>query len=255
MKIPANISVILLASGLLVAGSCKKVVTPPSAIKHEEWIASLNDSIANYKKDIDSITNRMEDLRLTQAAELENFRFVKNSREVAGYYILKSWSARYPLSSTGLIARLNNRHDIEISAVLSSGKFTHINLSAGGDSYMTPSLRHDQALNYIANGINTVCFSGPAADSIGQFISRHVSQPITVKFIENSTSGSYTLPDAEKQMINSTWSVYDSQRELVRLEKELSYCSAKVNACRKVLLAKDTVKNSVKERGKKTPVD
>lgn len=229
--------------GIAVMGvvGCAKVKRPQAADEHDAWQESLNDSIAKYQNIVDSINILLPQIHSEIETSLSDFQYVNNPKMVEGYYIVSSWASKYPLTSTGLLARITESETIEISACLSKGRFTHISLSSGGDQYTSPPVSHDQAFNYATSSFDRVCFSGGVADSIADFITSHENQKINVTFIENSATGNFSLPEGEKQMVASTWNLYTKQRMVKELQKNISLYSAKIDACRKILVANDSI--------------
>lgn len=238
-----NKSLILPAlTALLVFGaSCARLKKPESADRHEEWILSLNDSVAYYKSQADSATLQLENLRQKIGEMMPAFEHVSNPREVEGYYIYRGWASHFPLTKTEVVARISEAEGFELLAALQGGVFNQIQVSSQGMSVTSAVVPHDQALNYRAGNINTVCFTGAQADSIGAFIAGNESARIEVRFIGGSGNHSMTLPEDAKKMIASTWRLCDSQMETHRLEKLLPLLSRKVDLCRRMLHAKDSV--------------
>lgn len=220
---------------------CKKLVKPESAKEREEWRASLTDSITVYQAKIDSIQMALAEIHSKIGNTLNNFTYISNPREVSGYYILDGWQNRYPLKQTGIVARINEDEALEVIAALSKGSFTHVSLSSEGQEYTSRPVPHDQAFNYKTADLNTVCFTGGSADSIAMFISNHRENPIKLTFIENNTTGNFTIPQDEKNMISSTWNLYSTQREAKEIEKSISLYSARINACRKIIETTDSI--------------
>ena len=227
---------------LSLASGCKKSGKTQAALAREEWITSLNDSIAEYQATIDSCTSGLERLHASLEEELKDFTLVSNPREVAGYYILDGWQSKYPLQKTGIVARISEDEGLEVVAVLSKGVFNHLKLECENETYISPVVPHDQALNYKTSEWNSVCFTGSAADSIAMFIANHSNGKINLSFIENKTSGAFVVPQDEKAMITSTWNLYKKRREVKELEKTMSLYSGKINACRRILETNDTIK-------------
>ena len=216
---------------------------PAAAEQREKWLLSLNDSISKYQKDIELVGDSLDAARESVGRLVGAFDYVNNPREVEGYYILNGWKAKYPLSSTSMVARINESEGFELIAALSGGFFNEIAVSAGGSTVSSDIVPHDQALNYRVGNFNTVCFSGGKADSIGEFISSHEAETITLAFLNGKRTGSLSLPSADKDMIARTWQLYAQQKELHRLEKELPRLSGKIAACRRMLESADSTKS------------
>ena len=235
MKCNKLSSLFLLAMTLASICSCKKVVKPESAEKREAWLETLNDSINIYQHKMDSLTDVLKEDNERLGEMLAKFEHVNNSREVTGYYILKSWKSRYPLTSTGIVARLNEDEKLEVIAALSGGSFTGIRLESGGNVFSSERVPHDQAFNYKSGSLNTVCFSGNQADSIAQFIARNCNNDIKLTFLENNATGNIKSPGDEKNMISETWNLYNTRKESKENEKLISLYAGKIAGCNKVL--------------------
>lgn len=232
---------IAVASSLLSVSSCVGIRKPEAAEKHEQWVESLNDSIARYKAQADSASEQLNLLRSRIEEMLPNFDHISNAREVEGYYIYKGWSSRYPLTSTELVARISEGEGLELIAALSGGVFDRITVSSGGNSVSSAVVPHDQALNYRAGNINTVCFSGAQADSVAAFIA-DAPGAVSVSFNGGAKNHGLNLSPAAKEMIAATWRLYAAQRESHRLEKTLPLLSRKVDLCRRMLHENDSTK-------------
>lgn len=227
-----NIIYALLATLLLCGACARRVEKSSKAEEREQWIASLEDSVATLQKEASESEMRLDEATASVSEMLKDFEYVNNSREVEGYTILKGWSSRYPLASTGLVARITESEGLELVAALSGGSFTRIEVSSGGESVSSATVPHDQALNYRALGLNTVAFFGQQADSVAAFISSHASSKIELIFLENGVSGKITLPEANVSMISRTWELYRDRREVERLEKTLPLIQSKIRAIR-----------------------
>ncbi|MDE5551614.1 MAG: hypothetical protein K2I91_00285, partial [Muribaculaceae bacterium] len=104
------------------------------------------------------------------------------------------------------------------------------------NEYTPPVVPPDQALNYTANGLTTVSFSGATADSISIVISGDGGEKI-VQYLNPGVTNTYKLSPDVRQLFDSTRSLYDTQRKLHRLERSIS-----VNA-RKIEILKLTLQN------------
>lgn len=220
--------------------ACKKLTTPPAAAERLKWIESLHDSIKIYQKDLEEIETKLTDARNQVGIMVEHFDYVNDPRQVEGYYIFTGWKNRYPLQKTGLVARVTEDERFELIATLTGAYFNEIGVSAAGETVATDVVPHDQALNYRAENLNTVCFTGAKADSVGQFISTHSMDEINVIYLNGNKTGTLTLPSDEKQMVARTWELYAAQRKIHNYEKELRLFSGRIAACRKIIHTVDS---------------
>lgn len=217
---------------LLAATGCAPKEKSDKAVEREQWLASLNDSIATYKKQIDSTQQRLDALNEESARLLERFDYIENPREVEGYYLLKGWQGRHPANATWLYARISKSEGLELLASLKGGVFTSVAALSGGESAETAAVAPDQALNFRHKGYNTVCFYGAEADSVAAFIAAHEGDDVTIEYLNPGRSGSLKLSADQRAMIAETWRLYDTRRQIRRLEKEMPMLSRRIDACR-----------------------
>lgn len=227
---------------ILLAGSSCSVKKTKSEEEREQWLYSLNDSIAAYKADIESATSALSASQTEVGEMIANFQHISNPREVEGYYIYNGWKNRYPLQQTGVVARITEDERFELIAVLKGSHFNHISISGAEGTATTDVVPHDQALNYRAGNLNTVCFYGNAADSVGMYISDNMPDILTVTFSDGSKSTSFKLPADEKEMIAATYQLYAAQKESHRLERTIPMLSRRIDSCRRMLEQLDSVK-------------
>lgn len=223
--------------------SCNRVKKTAAEEEREKWLYSLNDSIAEYQARIKSATEELTTLQTEIGSMIVNFDHISNPRLVEGYYIYKGWDSGYPLKQTGIVARITEDEGFELIATLSGANFNQVSVSAGGETVSTDIVPHDQALNYRAGKLNTVCFYGERADSVGEFITDHMPEQITITFLNGNKTGSYTIPANQKEMIAATWQLFFSQRSSHHLEKEIPMLSKRIDVCRRMLDANDSPKN------------
>lgn len=219
---------------LILAGGCVKHKTN-SGEAMEAWTKSLDDSIRNVQLEIDSAQNNLDILHHQVGEWLRDFTYVNHQREVEGYTIFNGWQNRYPLTSTGLVARITESEGLELIAALKGGEFDRISVTAGTETLQSDAVPHDQALNYRANGLNTVLFTGGKADSIAQLIADNELNNINVTFIGRGKAGSWSVPAANKKMIAATWMLYSSQREAERLERRIPVLNEKIKILRQTI--------------------
>ncbi|MDE5842516.1 MAG: hypothetical protein K2H35_02120 [Muribaculaceae bacterium] len=208
---------------IFAAGSCKKYNPAKAQSQREEWIASLHDSIAQINKMRAEDSARIISLRQDIDNNIKEFSQVANQREVAPYYILSSAKGEYPLTATGIIARVTNDMQFEVIAALSGQKFDAIRLAAGGDasrSVTSTVVPPDQALNYTsADGLTVVAFSGALNAPLGEFAADNSIGHINVEYMMNgAVRKSVSLAPARRNCIARTWQFTSSRAMLDSLE-------------------------------------
>ena len=227
---------------------CGKIKKTDAEFQREEWVAGMNDSIEYYKDRNEKITVTLDDLNRSIGQQLDNFEKIKNPREVEGYYLLKGWRSKIPMTSTGIYARINENEKIELIATLAGATFNQIEVeSANADKYISEYVRHDQALNFRHERFNTVYFQGGKADTIAQNIAEGNSNKVILNFLENgNVKKTFVIPEEEKNMIRQTWDLYYTQKEAHKLQKELWLSSKKIDAFRRIIQENslETDKNS-----------
>ncbi len=239
MKLKLNKLVAVASMVMILLPACK-VKTPPAVEERENWLLSLNDSIAMFEKEKGEVEVKLQEAREKVGIMVGDFDYVKDPRQVEGYYIFKGWKSRYPMQTTALVARVTEDERFELIATLTGAHFNEVGVTSAGETVSTEVVPHDQALNYRAGNLNTVCFSGSSADSVGQFIATRSNDQFLVTYLNGKKTGSLTLPSDEKQMIARTWELYAAQRNLHMLEKELPRLSGKISACRRILDTADS---------------
>ncbi|MDE5675827.1 MAG: hypothetical protein K2I44_10870, partial [Muribaculaceae bacterium] len=225
----------------LIYSGCNRVKKTAAEEERERWLYSLNDSIASYQKRIGEATVKLDALHTEIGNMIVNFDHVSNPKLVEGYYIYKGWSYRYPLSSTGIVARITQDEGFEIIAALTGAHFNRISVGADGMEMESAVVPHDQALNYRTSALNSVCFFGSSADSIGKLISDKTDRTVTLSFFNGEKTGSYTVPADQKEMIAATWNLFKSQSEAHHLENEIPMLSRRIDVCRRMLEANDSI--------------
>lgn len=231
MKYPL-FSLFVAALSLSACGGSKKT---EAELQREAWLESLNDSIALYQKQMEQVTAELSEVQRKVGEMVGDFDYVNNPREVEGYYIYKGWKNRYPLSQTGLVARITEEERFELIATLTGSVFNEIAASSGPETASSGIVPHDQALNYRAGNLNKVCFSGEKADSVGALIAAHESEPVTLCYLEGALSKPSKLPEDCRRMVAATWKLYSQQKKAHSLEKEMTRLSGKISACRRLL--------------------
>ncbi len=223
---------LLAVIGLTLAG-CSGVKKPEAAVERENWLLSLNDSIKLYQQQTEEVTANLSELKNRIGEVIVDFDYVSNPREVEGYYIFKGWKDRYPLTTTGLVARITEDERLELLATLSGATFNEIGVTAGGETRSSGVVPHDQALNYRTPEFNKVCFSGAKADSVAMLIAESPSSEII--YLEGGKRKAVKLPADQQAMLAATWRLYALQKEAHGYEKELPRLAGKIAACRRML--------------------
>lgn len=211
--------------------ACHKVKKPEAQIEREQWIAGFADSIAFYRNEITKIESELNESNASVLRQLDNFEFIKNPKEVSGYYLLKNWKDKIPLTSTGIYARINENEKLELIATLSGNTFNKI----GVDGFVSEVVPHDQAFNFRHQRFNTVYFSGGKADTIASYIAEKHDDKVTLNFYEGNKTNKFLIPDNEKEMIAQTWKLYNSQMYTRQLQKNLWIYSRKIDTFRRIM--------------------
>ena len=238
---------LLIAIGGPTAG-CRKYDGEKAAAQRNEWHESLSDSISaiSTRRNTDSL--RLVELRESLAERIGSFTQVSNPREVEPYYIQSRFKTRYPLSSTGIAARMTAGEQAEIIAALSGPRFNAIRLSDGNQSVESDVVPADQALNYTARGLTTVSFTGAKADSICMFVADHQATPLTLTYLQDGArAAQITLNTDQKEWIASTWGVCGAHKEARMLEKRMLSDSRKIELL-KITLAQEEEKTMAQKK-------
>lgn len=218
----------ILFSILMLLASCAGSTGKGDKLKHD-YRKVLEDSVKVVEREIDSCQTQMAKLNTAIGQEISNFTEVKKPREVEGYYILKGWSARYPLTSTGIIARISLSEQLELIAMNSNQSFDAIAVRSGEYSAQSAVVPHDQALNYRNGSASTVMFSGKEADGVAETIANNELNPVTLLFLQNGKpKGSIKLSTDTKKMISATWLLYSHRRKLQLCERMLPMLTRKM---------------------------
>lgn len=215
--------------------SCSRIKKTEAEYQREDWIQSFSDSISFYEEKNNEINDSLHLLQSEIEPLLNNFDFVNNPKEVEGYYLLKGWEKKVPLSSTGIFARINQKEKLELIATLKGQNFNQLEIDSDNEIISSEIVPHDQALNYRYNGLNRVCFSGEKADSLAQFIAYNSSQKITLQFVDGQKSKKFIIPDNEKDMIKKTFELYSIQKKIHILEKEQWISNKKIQTFRSLM--------------------
>lgn len=215
----------------LALASCGGKKTDDGA-RGREYGRMLGDSIAITQQEIDSCGSQIKILNENTATWLRDFTTVSNPREVGSYMIYTPFKDRYPLRSTGLVARINDTGKFELVAALSRGTFNQIEVRTGDMAIASEVVPNDQALNYRTDALTTVSFTGAKADSIGQLIADNALNDVKVVFLENRIVVSWNMPADYRKMIMATWMLSSVSSEANRLERRVQMLHEKINILR-----------------------
>lgn len=219
------------ASALLLLGGCVARSNDGEKAR-ADYAASLSDSIAAVQTEIDSCDSRISVLRNQVAGWMQDFTTVSNPREAGSYTILTSHRQKYPLTSTGLIARLNDNGQFELIAALVGQPFDRIEVQGPSVTVSSATVPNDQALNYRTAALTTVLFTGPEADSIGEMIAANELNPLSVTYMQGRPVKSARLSADEAKMISYTYLLYKNRQDLARLERKVPMLHEKINLLR-----------------------
>lgn len=224
------IAPILLVGGLIAASGCADRSAKQREIeKRVAWEESLLDSLASTRAELDSTRKYASALRGKVASLLDRFRSVENPREVEKYYLPEVKGFSYPLTSTGLAARLTASEQMEIVAAHVGSPFNAIRIEApGGISVETPTVAHDQALNYRSGGMTTVAFSGKEIDSLAYKLTG-IESPVTVVYLENGKQmGRVSLPSPQIEALRLASELASTHRSALLAERRMQILTRKM---------------------------
>lgn len=229
---------------MLAFGGCRRKNEAKERVQaeRERWEASLPDSLKKVEHQTDSIRAELKALNNSFEAIIHTFEYVDNPREVEGYYIAGAWKNKYPLKSTGLVARLTKSENLELIAALAGGAhFDRLRVEANGETAETSVVPHDQALNYRMTGLNTVCFSDSAATSCAKLIAENNGSDIKILYLEGDRqTGILSYPKQDQAIMMSTWNLYEitsrisrDERMIPMLAKKSAIINQKIEAIKK----------------------
>ena len=215
---------------LLIAGcGAGKEKRERIARERESWESSLSDSITASRAMQDSVKARLDELQTSTNELLSRFRCVDNPREVEKYYLPDVKGATYPLTRTGLTARLTASETLELIAVNTSRPFDQIEVRRGGESAASAVVPHDQALNYRNGTMTTVAFSGTAADSVAALVASMPEREVTLLFIQGgATVATLPISAIDRECVSLAWRLADARREVLLSEKRLTQLARRI---------------------------
>ena len=222
---------VALGVAVAVAPSCVKRVDNSEKTR-ADYEKTLTDSIQRIKAEIDSCNDCIATLRDKVSERMNDFTTVANPREVGSYTIFTKFKTKYPLKSTGLVARIDENEKFELVAALSGKPFQQVSVQAASESAETGVVPNDQALNYRTASLTTVLFSGEKADSVGRLIADNELNPLTVVYLQDNPVSSAGLTGEAAEMISQTWLLYNDMAELHRLERRVPMLHERINLLR-----------------------
>ena len=198
----------------------------------QDYLRSLDDSIAVASQEIDSCHSSIEALRHQEDVWMRDFQTISNPREAGAYMVYADAKGLYPPKGTTLVARLADNGQFELIGNLANGRFDQITVTGPESTATSDVVAPDQALNYTVDGTTTVLFTGPKVDEIGQLIADNELNEIKVTFLNGKAVGSTVLGTAQKRMITASYELYAAQKETNRLERRMQMLTQKVNILR-----------------------
>jgi len=228
-----KIYLMMTAALMIAAGGCAH--KNESGKKAErEYQQARTDSITNVTARIDSCNEAAATLSDRVNELLRDFTAVNRSREVEGYTIYNGWQNRYPLQSTGVVARINASEGIELVAALSKGVFDRIRIQTPDASAETETVPNDQALNYRRDGLTTVMFSGEKAAEAAALVADNELNPVMVVFLNGGKeTGRWKLPENYAKMISMTSLLYSTRTDQKKMEREAVVLGEKLKLLRR----------------------
>ncbi len=213
---------------MLLLAACGGEKRTAAAEAHDAWLLSLNDSIDALRQQAEEANLEISRLHDEVDSILPEFERVDNPRYVEGFTIYKGWAGKYPLTATGVVARVTESGEMELVAALKGGRFKALAVEAGEDRAQTADVPFDQALNYRAGNLNTVAFTGGKADTVAMTVANNRGADVTVTFLDGGKVAAHKLTGAEKEMIAATWRLTDTYRRARLLERELPLIQQKI---------------------------
>ncbi len=148
-------------------------------------------------------------------------KFVSNPIE--GYYIASTADPMKFTNSTGLQARVSPDGDFYLISSLKGKnvKSTSIEVSTGVAKAATSTVAHDGERNDRSMGAEVITFMGVECDSVGNFVAKHVDEPMTLTFVGASTySTTLTATQAKEIATAYNYATVTRRFKVASLEKE-----------------------------------
>lgn len=196
------------------------------------YAGMLTDSIAKIEREIDSCENRLKEVHDQIGVWLRDFTNVSNPREAGSYLIYTSFKDKYPLKTTGIASRINSNGQFELIAALKNTPFTRIAAIAPSETAETLDVPRDQALNYTADGLTTVLFTGKEAVEVGRVIADNQLNHVTINYLNSGPVLGWVVPNETAKMMMATYILYRDQQEAARLEQRIPMLHEKINLLR-----------------------
>lgn len=214
MKTLTRITLPLLAVIPLLIGCSGRDKRAEIAKERAEWEASLPDSLENFRRRSKEIADSIPVITNQVAEAMAGFT------TSAGYVVPKGCESKFPPSAQGVLARISTKGIPEISAS-APGAFHTIILAADNVDFTSSEIPGEMK----ATGLNTLTVSGNEADSIAKIISA-ANGPVKVTLGNTQ----FTLSDADREEIATTYSLLLLRRTQDRLEKQLPATARKIRA-------------------------
>lgn len=216
------------AVGVTAAGCAGKSAKERVAAQRQQWEESLKDSVATAERQVDSVKNRISALRESTDKLLRRFRCVDNPKEVEKYYLPEVAGFSYPLTSTGLAARVMANEQFELVAAYQGASFTNIRIQADGKQMRTHAVAPDQGLNYRSGNMTTISFTGRDVDSLAYMLA-DISVPVVVTYMEGERRvGEIKLSGPQTEALRLSAALASERRETLLSEKLLTLMSHKL---------------------------
>lgn len=196
--------------------------------REQEYASQLREQIKKGEASIDSCDKVITEMRSIEDSRMAEFTMINNEREAAPYILYTPTQDLYPLTKTGIAARLSDNGQFEIIAALARGRFDQIRISSGTLTAESNVVANDQALNYYADNLNTVLFSGAEADSIGMLIYGNDQLQFKLEFLKEKPVKSVEITQREALMIGRTYSLYHARKEINKLERRIPMLNQRI---------------------------
>ncbi len=205
---------------LPMLGSCSGRDKRAEVAKNRaEWEASLPDSLEKFRRRSQEIADSIP-IVSTQVAEA-----MAGFITAGGYVIPKGYEAKFPPSSSGLLARISTKGGPEICAT-AEGTFHSLIIAADGVDFTSSEIPGEMK----ASGLNTLTITGNEADSIAKIITG-ANGPVKVT-LGNSQ---FTLDESAREEIAKTYTLLQLRRTQTRLEKQLPATARKIRAAEEMI--------------------
>lgn len=230
-----KIRILFITALTLLLSGCSGQNGKDKEQREAEYSAQLEQQIKAASEGIDSCNAAIIEMRRVEDERLAEFTTVDNAREAAPYIVYTPCKELYPPAKTALVARMADNGQFELIAALTGKKFNQIRVSSGELSATSDIVPPDQALNYFADNLNTVMFTGTFADSIGMLINGNDMLSFRVEFLQGAPVYSTEISQREMLMISRTYNLYHARKEINMLERRIPLLNRKINILRQHL--------------------